>query len=137
MHTFSATLKTAGLQSLAAVDTGSPGINGVEASILVKPAAAAVLVVSGPSSASANTAFSITITALDAYGNVATGYTGTIHVASSDSTAVLAADYTFTAADIGVHVFTGLKLKKKGNQTITFIDTLSGSLTSSLTIKVN
>jgi hypothetical protein len=134
VHTFSATLKTAGLQSLA---TAVPGMSGDPASILVNPAAAARFVLSGPSSIRAGTAFSVTVTALDAYGNVATGYTGAVHVSSSDSTAVLPANYTFTAVDNGMHTFTGLKLKKKGNQTITFIDTLSGSIVGSLTIKVS
>ena len=45
-------------------------------------------------------------------------------------------NYTFTAADQGVHTFTGLVLRKKGKQTITVIDTLDGSLTASMLINV-
>ena len=41
-----------------------------------------------------------------AYGNVVTGYTGTIHFTSSDVQAVLPANYTFTTADGGMHRFT-------------------------------
>jgi hypothetical protein len=52
---------------------------------------------------------------VDAYGNVVTGYRGTIAFRSSDPTAGLPKNYTFTAADQGVHTFTGLVLKKKGN----------------------
>jgi len=63
---------------------------------------------------------------------VVTGYTGTIHFRSTDIRAGLPADYTFTAADKGVHTFTGLKLRKKGNQTITITDTLNSSLTGSV-----
>ena len=37
----------------------------------------------------------MTVTAVDAYGNVATGYTGTVHFTSSDGQAVLPANYTF------------------------------------------
>ena len=59
-----------------------------------------------------------------------------IRLKPDDATAVLPANYTFTAADSGMHTFTGLKLKKKGTQTITFTDTLSGALTDSLTINV-
>ena len=54
----------------------------------------------------------------------------------SDSTAVLPENYTFTAADRGVHPFTGLMLKKKGKQTITVTDTLDGSLTASVSVDV-
>ena len=55
---------------------------------------------------------------------------------SSDGTATLPAKYTFTAADQGVHTFTGLKLKKKGTQTITVIDTLNSTITGSLFVSV-
>ena len=48
---------------------------------------------------SSGTPFSVTVTALDQYGNVATGYTGTVHFTSSDGQAVLPANYTFTAGD--------------------------------------
>ena len=48
---------------------------------------------------------SFTVTAQDAYGNRATGYTGTVHFTSSDAQASLPVDYTFTAADAGMHTF--------------------------------
>src|SRR5205807_403080 len=60
---------------------------------------------SAPASSSAGTRFSITITALDAFNQVITGYTGTVHFTSTDPQAVLPGDYTFTAADAGVHTF--------------------------------
>jgi adhesin/invasin len=72
------------------------------------------------------------LTVEDAYGNIVTGYTGTVHFTSSDKSALLPANYTFTAADKGVHTFTGLVVRKKGKQTITITDTLNGSLTSSV-----
>ncbi len=40
----------------------------------------------------------------DPYGNVATGYTGTVDLSSTDPRAVLPA-YTFTATDAGTHTF--------------------------------
>jgi hypothetical protein len=50
--------------------------------------------------------FDVTVTAQDAFGNTATSYTGTVHFVSSDPRgAILPADYTFTAADAGVHTF--------------------------------
>jgi hypothetical protein len=54
----------------------------------------------------AGTAFDVTVVATDPYGNTDTGYTGTVHFSSADPYgAGLPADYTFTAADQGVHTF--------------------------------
>jgi hypothetical protein len=47
-----------------------------------------------------------------------TGYRGTLTFRSLDPTALLPRNYRFTAADQGVHTFTGLVLKKKGKQSI-------------------
>jgi hypothetical protein len=49
--------------------------------------------------------FGVTVTAYDAHGNVATGYTGTVTFSSTDGMATLPPDYTFTAADNGTHPF--------------------------------
>ena len=59
--------------------------------------------VTGPSSATAGTSFTITVTARDAYGNVATGYVGTVKITSTDHKAVLPANYTFTTSNQGVY----------------------------------
>jgi sugar lactone lactonase YvrE len=48
---------------------------------------------------------SFTVTALDPAGNVATGFTGTVHFSSTDSQALLQQDYRFTPQDQGVHTF--------------------------------
>jgi hypothetical protein len=68
-----------------------------------------------------------TVTALDAYGNVATGYTGTIHFTSSDPRAKLPADYTFTASDKGVHTFSAT-FSAVGTQSLTATDTSNSLL---------
>ena len=65
------------------------------------------------------------MTAKDAYGNVATGYTGTVHFTSSDAAAALPADYAFTAADKGVHTFS-VTFQTAGSQSVTVADTASG-----------
>jgi len=98
--TFNVTLETAGLQSLTATDTVTSSINGSDAGITVSPGAATHFVLSGfPTSITQGTAGTFTVTAMDAYGNIATGYAGTVHFSSSDPLAKLPADYTFTAAD--------------------------------------
>jgi hypothetical protein len=132
VHTFIATLKTAGTQSLTITDTAAASLTGTDAGITVNPAAASQFIITGPSSVNAGVSFSLTVTVEDAYGNVVTGYTGTIHFTSSDRTATLPADYTFTAADKGVHTFTGLVLRKTGKQTLTITDTLNSALTDSV-----
>jgi subtilisin-like proprotein convertase family protein len=83
-HTFSAVLKTAGTQSLTVTDTAANGLSGTEAGMPVSPAASR-LVVSAPAGATAGATSSVTVTAYDAYDNVATDYTGTVHLRSSDS----------------------------------------------------
>jgi hypothetical protein len=65
--------------------------------------------------ATAGSPVTITISALDQYNNVATTYTGTVHFGSSDTQAVLPADYIFTAADQGVQSFT-ITIKSDGSQ---------------------
>ena len=106
MHTFSATLKTAGSQSITASDTVVPSGAGTQAGITVNPAAASRFTVAGfPSPVTAGVAGSFTVTAWDPYGNRATGYTGTVRFTSSDAKAVLPGNYTFTAADAGMHTF--------------------------------
>ena len=73
---------------------------------------------------------SVTVTADDLYGNVATGYRGTVKFSSSDTNAALPANYTFTAANAGTHTFTnGVTLKTVGTQSITATDTVTGTIT--------
>ncbi len=127
----SVTLKTAGTQSVSATDTVASSITGVQAGIVVTPAVASTLVVSGiPNSYVAGVAHSVTVTAKDSSGNTATGYQGTAHFTSSDPTAVLPADYTFTVADAGTHVFGGsVTLKTAGTQSVSATDTVTGTIT--------
>ena len=136
VHTFTGlTLKTAGSQTVTATDTVTSSITG-SATVAVSPAAASTLVVTAPASATTGAPFSVTVTAKDPYGNTATGYTGTVHFTSSDSSAVLPSNYTFTAADAGVHIFTGVILKTVASQTVTATDTVTSSITGSATVTV-
>jgi hypothetical protein len=136
-HTFTAILKTAGSQSITAFDTATGSIAGTESGIVVQPGAATHFSISGPSTIRSGNTFSLVVTALDAYGNVATGYVGTIHFTDSASGATLPGNYTFTATDAGVHTFTGLKLRTKGKHTITIVDTLTISILGTWMITVD
>ena len=61
---------------------------------------------------------SFTVTARGAFGNDATGSSGTVIFSSSDVQAGLPGSYTATAADAGVHGFSAA-LKRAGIQSIT------------------
>jgi hypothetical protein len=94
------------------------------------------LLVTAPSSVTAGTAFTITVSALTASGQVDDVYTGTVHFTSSDGSAVLPKDYMFTKGDLGVHTFT-VTLNTTGSQTITATDTLASKITGTATVTVN
>jgi predicted outer membrane repeat protein len=127
-HTFNVTLKTAGTQSITLTDTVNGSIGATASGITVTPAAASTLALAGfPSSISAGAAGTYSVTARDAFGNIATGYTGTIHFASSDPQAILSADYTFTNLDKGTHSFTAT-LQTAGTETVTATDNAASSI---------
>ena len=106
-HTFAVTLETAGTQSITATDTVTSSITGTETGITVQAAAASILKVTGfPTSDTAGAAGNVVVTAYDAYGNVATGYTGTVSLTSSDPHAVLPSSFTFPGTT-GTHTFAG------------------------------
>jgi hypothetical protein len=138
IHTFHATLVTAGTQSLTATDTVNSSISGSQTGIVITPAAMNHFRVFGfPNPTVSGVMHMFTVQAKDIYGNIVTGYTGTIRFSSSDSNAMLPGPYTFTAGDAGVHTFTGALLSQ-GTQSITVTDTVNSSLTGSQTgIMVN
>lgn len=99
----------------------------------VDAAAATNLVVSGFSpTITAGVAGSVTITVKDAFGNTATGYTGTVHssLGANDPAATLPTDYIFTNADSGTHTFS-ITLTKAGPQSITVTDVAVATITGS------
>jgi hypothetical protein len=99
-HTFPAgvTLVTAGSRS---VSVSANGLASDGSSVSVSPAAASRLTMSIPTAATAGTPVNVTVTAYDPYGNLATGFTGTVHLDSSDSAGQGLGDYTFTPANLG------------------------------------
>ena len=123
------TLKTAGTQAVRARDTVTATITGLQSRIVVTPAAATTLVMSGLSSPrTAGVAGNLTVTAKDVYGNTATGYRGTITFTSTDARAVLPANYTFTATSAGTHTFS-VTLNTAGTQAIRARDTVTATIT--------
>lgn len=81
---------------------------------------------SAPASVTSYVDYSITVTALDANNNVVTGYTGTVHLTSTDPGFVnITGDSTLTN---GVGTF-NVGMKQAGTQTITATDTVNDSIT--------
>ncbi len=88
-------------------------------------------VLSVPAVTGSGDAATATLTAYDTSNSVAAGYRGTVHFTSSDGSATLPVDYTFTATDAGAHTFTGgITLRTPGGQTVTATDTASATITN-------
>jgi hypothetical protein len=126
VHTFTVKLRTAGTQTVTVSDTAAATVKG-NASVQVSAAFASELVLVAPASVTAGSAFSFTVTLCDAYGNVATGYKGTLTFSSSDGSAALPKDNKFTPTDAGRHTFTAT-LNTGGTQSLTATDTLNAAL---------
>jgi hypothetical protein len=133
-HTFTPTLNTAGTQTLSVSDTVNPAFSS-QAQISAFTVVPASFETFETTTTTAGAAYSFTVVALDATGSLATGYTGTVHLSSSDVQAGLPADYTFTAADHGIHTFT-VTLKTAGTQSVFVTDTAHPSVTTSLSVTV-
>jgi hypothetical protein len=141
IHTFTTgiTLKTAGSKTVTATDTVTSAITGSQ-TVVISPAAATTLQLTGLGVGTAGNAQTATVTALDAFNNTATAYTGTVHFTSTDGQALVPADYHFTVglgSDNGVHTFaSGVTLKTAGSQTVTATDTVSSTITGGQTMTI-
>ncbi len=85
-------------------------------------------IVSAPSSVQQSVPFIFRVTPIGSSGGIGKNYRGTLHFTSTDSAAVLPADYTFTGADAGNHMFSAT-LKTRGTWAVTATDTGTASIT--------
>lgn len=135
-HTFLVKFNTTGAQTLTATDTSNGTLTVVHA-VNVNPAPAS-LALNAPASGNtgASHAVSIDVTLEKGDGSTETTYGGTVHFSSSDTTALLPADYTYTSSDAGTRTFQ-VTFSKPGNKTVTVKDTGNGSLAgTSSTIRI-
>lgn len=134
-HDFQATLKTAGKVTVSASDAVAAAVTG--STTWTVGAAAAVSCVTGqaPAARVAGTLAALTITARDAFGNQATGYTGTVRLTASDARATLPADTTYGATDAGSHAFS-VTLITTGNQIVTATDLANPQIQCSAPIAI-
>jgi hypothetical protein len=135
VHRFSVTLRTPGDQTITVTDTSNGSITG-STDVTVNPVATQLGVVPDANPVAPGQQFHVTVSALDANGNLTPNYRGTVHFTSSDPAAQLPNNYTFTAADNGVHTFP-LTLNTPGDQTITARDTLNSSISGSTDVIVS
>src|SRR5207248_8199385 len=85
---------------ISATDTFASLITGSQ-TVTVDPDVATHLSVSGLSELTAGTAQSVTVTALDQFENVATGYLGTVHFTGGGTGAVLPGNHTLDRKSVG------------------------------------
>jgi hypothetical protein len=93
------------------------------------------LEISAPSSAIAGTPLTVTVTAMVGRSRDRI-FNSPIHFTSSDSAAILPADYFFTGADAGSHTFT-VTLMTSGSQSITATDIIAPSITATVNVPVS
>jgi len=127
----SAVLKTAGVDTITATDVANPSITGT-GSFTIQPGAATRIGLVAPASTYAGSPISVTLTAYDLYGNVATSYGGTVVFTSSDPVALLPGSSTITN---GTGTFTAY-METAGSQTITATDALNSLAATSGSISV-
>ena len=116
----------------ASITVTDGSISNAGLTVTVTPAGAVSLSVSGyPSPTVAGKSHSFTVTALDAFGNTATGYTGTVHFTNTnDAAAVLPSNYAFVGGDAGSKSFSAtFKTVAGGTKALTVTDTVTGSIT--------
>src|SRR5262249_14216342 len=80
------------------------------------------LTLSAPGTAVAGTAVPATVSIWDPYGNLSTGFTGTVHFTSTDPIADLPADFAFGPGDQGTHTFQ-VTFERAGTQSLSVAST--------------
>src|SRR5207302_7121174 len=133
IKSFNVTLKTSGVQTVVATDTLSASITGTD-NLNVAPASAASFKITAPANATVGVSIGTTVTVLDAFGNTATGYNGTVQFTSSDPSAALPASTTL-APGIGAGNFS-VTLYSAGTQSFTATDSSVSTITGSAMLTV-
>jgi len=137
-HTFKVSFGTTGPQSVTATDTTTASITGTSTVTVNAPLTATKFAIFASPVARVGKAFNVFVAAVDDAGHLVPTYTGAVHFASSDTATgvVLPPDYTFTAADNGVKVFS-VTLQTQGSQTISLTDNSVTPLTGTATVNVS
>jgi hypothetical protein len=135
VHTFSIVLRRSGAQTITVSDNPTNPFVLTTIPVEVNPAAAGAFTVTAPANVTRTKPFQVRVVANDPFGNIATGYLGTVQFTSSDPNATLPGNYTFTAEDSGGHTFS-VGLAAMGGQTVTVADASNNSITGSAQVNV-
>jgi hypothetical protein len=93
-----------------------------QAVVRVRGAAVAGLFMTVSSVVTAGQPFNATVRAVDAFGNNAADYVGTVTLTSTDTQGTMPAPYALGPTDVAQHTFTGLVLRTLGTQRLTATD---------------
>jgi hypothetical protein len=103
-------------------------------------ASATAFVLTAPGTVTSGVPFDVTVTAVDPFGQVAVGYTGTITFSTTDPDpgVVLPADYPFQPGDAGQVTFPGgVTLITPGDQLVSVADTADNTIMGSALVTVD
>jgi len=121
----------AGSQTITATDTSNSRITGT-AVVMVNPSSATLFRLVAPTTILQGSPLNLSMTALDAFGNVATGYQGLVHFSSSDTRALLPPDSSLANGQASFSV----TLRTAGVQTVTANDASHPSIRGSVAVSV-
>ena len=135
-HIFTMTFKSASGQTFTVTDTNNPTRTFFQQDINIAASTVSGFSLVLPSNVTAGIAFTLKLVAVDAFGNTVSNYTGTVHVSGPTGAGnLLPADYTFSAADSGVHSF-AVTLSTAGSVSLSAQDTLTSALVGSALVTV-
>jgi hypothetical protein len=121
-----------GNQTLTATQADKPSVTGSATTAVGPGDAASIVLAPATQTPNAGVPFRIDLTAKDAYGNVTTGYAGTVAFTTTDAQAQLAGNTSFTNGSASVNV----TLKTAGTQSITARDVAASSITGAASVGV-
>ena len=101
-----------------------------QAVVKVRGAAVGGLFLTVSSFVTAGQQFNATVRAVDAFGNNAGDYTGTMTLTTTDAAGTMPAAYAYGPTDVAQHTFTGLVLRTLGTQRVTAKDSHGFSVQS-------
>jgi len=120
--------RTPGTQTISITDTGTAAI-GTSSDISVG-LAPALFTITGPANPVAGVQALYTVTAKDTVGNIVPGYTGRVHITSTDGRAVLPADAMLTNGAGSFYI----TFKAASPQSLFAVDTATSTIKGSLSL---
>jgi hypothetical protein len=129
VHTFTVTFKTAGWGWVGVRDTVALNLTSGAGTQVYAAEARTFLIGGIDYPVTVGDYASISVTPIDAFGNVAANYTGTVHFTSSGGSAGLPDDYTFSEWDYGTGYFY-IYQQTAGPQSITVTDVADPRVTA-------